>query len=77
MIEEVCRCGRPRKPGRGREIRQEVGYKKGEVGTNLQLRERLVRIARDMGFEPATPADARQMLGLPLKNTDVEPGFAV
>ena len=24
-----------------------------------------MRIVRDMGFEPATPAEARKMLGLP------------
>ncbi|MGQ4615599.1 3-keto-5-aminohexanoate cleavage protein [Nocardia sp. R7R-8] len=52
-------------------------YKKGEVGTNLQLLERLVRIAGDMGFEPATPAEAREMLGLPLAHADVKPDFAV
>ena len=52
-------------------------YKKGEVGTNLQLLERLVRIAGEMGFEPATPAEARQILGLPLNNTAVKPDFAV
>lgn len=52
-------------------------YKKGEIGTNLQLLERLVRIAQDMGFEPATPAEAREMLGLPLKHADVRPDFAL
>jgi pimeloyl-ACP methyl ester carboxylesterase len=33
----------------------------GDLATN----QRLVRIVRDMGFEPATPAEARKMLGLP------------
>ncbi|WP_221934796.1 3-keto-5-aminohexanoate cleavage protein [Georgenia yuyongxinii] len=39
-------------------------YKRGELATNVQLVERAVRIVREMGHEPATPAEARQMLGL-------------
>jgi 3-keto-5-aminohexanoate cleavage enzyme len=40
-------------------------YRPGERATsNAQLIERLVRIARELGREPATPAEARQMLGL-------------
>lgn len=46
-----------------------IYYKKGElVKSNAQLVERIVRIARDLGKEPATPDEARQILGLkPLK----------
>ncbi|MDR6860735.1 3-keto-5-aminohexanoate cleavage protein [Variovorax guangxiensis] len=39
-------------------------YAQGELATNQRLTERLVRIVRDMGYEPATPAEARDMLDL-------------
>ena len=40
-------------------------YRPGELATsNAQLIERLVRIAREIGREPATPAEARTLLGL-------------
>jgi len=44
-------------------------YKKGElVKNNAQLVARIVRIARELGKEPATPDEGRQILGLkPLK----------
>ncbi len=43
-------------------------YRKGELATNAQLVARAVRIARELGKEPATPDEARQILGLaPLK----------
>jgi 3-keto-5-aminohexanoate cleavage enzyme len=51
-------------------------FKQGELATNQRLTERLVRIIRDMGYEPATPAEARQMLGLPRKGLP-RPEFAV
>ena len=42
-----------------------VYYRRGElVRDNAQLVERTVRIARELGREPATPAAARQLLGL-------------
>jgi len=42
-----------------------VLYKKGELcRDNAQLVERVVKIAREMGREIATPKQARQMLGL-------------
>lgn len=40
-------------------------YGPGELATNLQLVERLVRLVREFGYEPATPAEARKMLGIP------------
>jgi 3-keto-5-aminohexanoate cleavage enzyme len=40
-------------------------YRKGELATNAQLVARTVRIARELGKEPATPEEARQILGLP------------
>lgn len=40
-------------------------FAKGQPATNEQQVERQVRILRELGFEPATPAEARQMMGLP------------
>ncbi|MBO9516206.1 MAG: 3-keto-5-aminohexanoate cleavage protein [Variovorax sp.] len=40
-------------------------FRQGELATNLQLTERIVRIIREMDMEPATPAEAREMMGLP------------
>jgi uncharacterized protein (DUF849 family) len=41
---------------------------KGELApSNAALVEKGVRIMRDVGFEPATPAEAREILGLPAK----------
>lgn len=40
-------------------------YRRGELATNAQLVARTVRIARELGKEPATPDEARQILGLP------------
>lgn len=43
-------------------------YRPGEPAqSNAQLIERLVRIARELGREPAEPAEARRMLGLPAR----------
>jgi 3-keto-5-aminohexanoate cleavage enzyme len=33
--------------------------------TVVQLTERIVRIIRELDMEPATPAEAREILGLP------------
>jgi len=52
-------------------------FRQGELATNQQLTERVVRLVREMGFEPATPAVAREIMGLPLKNAPVRPDFAV
>lgn len=40
-------------------------YEKGTPATNLALTQRMVRIIRELGMEPATPAEARQIMGLP------------
>ncbi len=40
-------------------------YAPGELATNPRLVERIVRIIRDLGMEPATAAEARTMIGLP------------
>ncbi len=40
-------------------------FSRGVLATNVQLVERIVRIIRDLDMEPATPAEARLMIGLP------------
>ena len=40
-------------------------YEQGKLATNVQLVERIVRLVREMGYEPATPDEARQIMGLP------------
>jgi uncharacterized protein (DUF849 family) len=51
-------------------------YSAGELASNQRLTERLVRMIRDMGYEPATPAEARDMLGLS-RMTGPKPEFAI
>jgi 3-keto-5-aminohexanoate cleavage enzyme len=44
-------------------------YRRGELATNAQLVARTARIARELGKEPATPDEAREIFGLkPLKD---------
>ena len=46
-------------------LEDNIYYKKGELAkSNAQLVARVVRIARELGKEPATPAEARKILGL-------------
>lgn len=45
-------------------LEDNIFYKKGEMATNARLVARTVRIARDLGKEPATPDEAREILGL-------------
>jgi 3-keto-5-aminohexanoate cleavage enzyme len=46
-------------------LEDNIYYKKGELASsNAQLVARIVRIAREMGKEPCTPDEARQILGL-------------
>lgn len=42
-------------------------YSKGRLATNIEQVERIVRIIRELGMEPATPAEAREIIGLPRK----------
>ena len=56
-------------------------YDKGVLATNVQLVERIVRIIREMGMEPASPAEAREIIGLkplrkPLRAADALQGAA-
>ncbi|NIF84514.1 3-keto-5-aminohexanoate cleavage protein [Comamonas sp. Tr-654] len=39
-------------------------YRQGELATNVQLTERIVRLIRELDMEPATPEEARQIMGL-------------
>jgi len=45
-------------------LEDNIYYGKGEFATNAQLVARTVRIAGQLGKEPATPDEARQILGL-------------
>ena len=50
-------------------LEDNVYYRKGEpAGSNAQLVERTVRIARELTLEPATPDEARAILGVVKKN---------
>lgn len=40
-------------------------YERGVLAHNAQLVERIVRIIRELGMEPATPVEAREIIGLP------------
>lgn len=51
-------------------------YGPGELATNVQLTERIVRLVREMGYEPATPTEAREIMGLSRKSGP-RPEFAV
>lgn len=45
-------------------LEDNIFYRRGELATNAQLVARAVRIARELNLEPATPDEARQILGL-------------
>ncbi len=45
-------------------LEDNIFYSKGKLATNAQLVARTVRIARELGKEPATPDEAREILGL-------------
>lgn len=40
-------------------------YSQGQLATNLELTQRAARIVHELGYELATPAEARTMMGLP------------
>lgn len=46
-------------------LEDNVMYSKGVKATNLMLVERAVQAVRTFGKEPATPAEARELLGIP------------
>lgn len=45
-------------------LEDNIHYRKGQLATNLELVERAVRLITELDFEPATPSEARDMLGL-------------
>lgn len=47
-------------------LEDNIYYSRGRLATNVELVERMVRIIRELNLEPATPAEAREMLGLPV-----------
>ena len=51
-------------------LEDNIYYRKGELATNLRLVERAVRLIHELEMEPATPAEARAMLGLNDKTSD-------
>ena len=46
-------------------LEDNVYYSRGRLATNVELVERMVRILAELNLEPATPSEAREMLGLP------------
>lgn len=45
-------------------LEDNIWYSKGELATNLSLVERAVRVVKEFDCEPATPAEAREILGI-------------
>jgi len=52
-------------------------YRQGQLARNVELVERTVRILREMDYEIATPAEARQIMGLPRNDASAKPYFSV
>ena len=46
-------------------LEDNIYYSRGRLATNVELVERMVRILHELNLEPATPTEAREMLGLP------------
>ncbi len=45
-------------------LEDNIYYARGRLAANVELVERMVRILHELNLEPATPAEAREMLGL-------------
>jgi len=45
-------------------LEDNIYYRRGELATNLRLVERAVRLIEELDMEPASPAEAREMMGL-------------
>ena len=54
-------------------LEDNIYYSKGRLATNEELVARVVRIARELGREPATPKQAREILRLQRKDKPVAP----
>jgi uncharacterized protein (DUF849 family) len=46
-------------------LEDNIYFRRGELATNVRLVERAVGLITELEMEPATPAEARVMLGLP------------
>lgn len=53
-------------------LEDNIYYRRGELATNLELVQRMVRILGELDLEPATPAEAREMLGLTRSTTPAQ-----
>ncbi len=54
-----------------------VFYRKGELArSNAQLVERIARIGKELNRPVATPAEAREILGLPVRKWERVTGFS-
>lgn len=49
-------------------LEDNLQYSRGALATNEMQVERHVRIMSELGLEPATPGEAREMIGLPARN---------
>jgi 3-keto-5-aminohexanoate cleavage enzyme len=45
-------------------LEDNIYYSRGRLATNVELVQRMVRILGELNLEPATPTEAREMLGL-------------
>jgi 3-keto-5-aminohexanoate cleavage enzyme len=45
-------------------LEDNIYYARGQLATNVELVERMVRIIRELNLEIATPSEAREILGL-------------
>jgi len=52
-------------------------YAPEQPATNVKLVERMARLIRELGREVATPQEARQIMGLPRKDSAARPEFAL
>lgn len=46
-------------------LEDNIYFRRGELATNVRLVDRAVKLITELEMEPAIPAEARQMLGLP------------
>ena len=46
-------------------LEDNIYYRRGELATNLMLVQRAVRLLDELDLEPASPTEAREILGLP------------
>jgi 3-keto-5-aminohexanoate cleavage enzyme len=47
-------------------LEDNLTFARGVPATNMSLIERMVRIVRELGFEPATAEEARDIMNMPM-----------